>query len=71
MNLCSNIGALITMMHAGQVLYALALPAAAFGMAGNYLGSSLAIRKGSSVIRTLLIVVLALLMITLLYRLLT
>lgn len=70
-NLCSNIGALIGMMLAGKVLYALALPAAAFGMAGNYLGSSLAIKKGSSLIRTLLIVVLALLMITLLYRLLS
>lgn len=70
-NLCSNIGALVSMISAGQVLYALALPAAAFGMAGNYLGSSLAIRKGSSIIRALLIVVLLLLMATLLYRLLT
>lgn len=69
-NLCSNVGALISLVSAGQVLYALALPAAAFGMAGNYLGSSLAIKKGSKLIRLLLIVVLVLLMATLIYRLL-
>lgn len=68
-NLCSNIGALVSLIIAGKVLYALALPAAAFGMAGNYLGSTLAIKKGSKLIRALLIVVLMLLMATLLYRL--
>ncbi len=61
-NLCSNIGALISFIISGQVLYALALPAALFGMAGNYLGSSLAIKKGVGLIRLLLIVVLGLLM---------
>lgn len=68
-NLCSNVGALISLISGGKVLYALALPAAAFGMAGNYLGSSLAIKKGSRLIRLLLIVVLVLLMGTLIYRL--
>ncbi|MHC1786765.1 MAG: sulfite exporter TauE/SafE family protein [Christensenellales bacterium] len=61
-NLCSNIGALISLMLSGQVLYALALPAALFGMAGNYLGSTLAIRRGAKFIRVLLICVLLLLM---------
>ena len=61
-NLCSNIGALIRFIAGGQVLFALALPAALFGMAGNYLGSTLAIRKGAGFIRVLLIAVLALLM---------
>ena len=61
-NLCSNIGALISFVYSGQVLFALALPAALFGMAGNYLGSSLAIKKGAGFIRVLLIGVLTLLM---------
>lgn len=61
-NLGSNVAALASLAISGHVLYALALPAAAFGMAGNYLGSSLAISKGSRVIRGILLVVLALLM---------
>lgn len=66
-NLCSNVGALVSLALQGQVLYALALPAAAFGMAGNYLGSSLAIQKGAPFIRLLLMAVLVLLMAALLY----
>ena len=58
----SNVAALASLAISGHVLYALALPAAAFGMAGNYLGSTLAITKGSRVIRGILILVLALLM---------
>ncbi len=60
-NLVSNIGALVTFTTNGQVLYALALPAGLFSMAGNWLGSSLAIKKGAPFIRMLLITVLALL----------
>lgn len=65
-NLGSNTAALVSFIISGHVLYALALPAAVFGMAGNYLGSSLAIKKGSKVIRGILILVLGLLMVTLL-----
>ncbi|NLC32376.1 MAG: TSUP family transporter [Clostridiales bacterium] len=65
-NLGSNVAALVSFIISGHVLYALALPAALFGMAGNYLGSSLAIKKGSKVIRGILILVLGLLMLTLL-----
>ncbi len=54
-NLGSNVAALLSMALSGRVLYALALPAAAFGMAGNYLGSSLAISRGSRVIRGILL----------------
>ena len=57
-NLGSNVGALINFMLQGHVLYALGLPAALFGIAGNWLGSSLAIKKGSRLIRGVLIVVL-------------
>ena len=61
-NLGSNVAALLNLALSGHVLYALAMPAAVFGMAGNYLGSTLAITKGSRVIRGILILVLALLM---------
>lgn len=61
-NLGSNIGALLMYMSKGVVLYSLALPAALFGMLGNYLGSALAIKRGTKVIRTILVVVLVLLM---------
>ena len=61
-NLGSNVGAVVNLMLHGKVLYALALPAALFAIAGNYLGSSLAMKKGVGLIRALLLVVLTLLM---------
>lgn len=64
-NLGSNLGALGVLMATGHVLYALALPAAAFGIAGNTLGANLAIKKGAPFIRGLLLVVLALLLVKL------
>lgn len=65
-NLGSNLGALATLIATGHVIYALALPAAVFGITGNLLGARLAIRKGAPFIRVLLIVVLSLLLIKLL-----
>ena len=64
-NLGSNLGALVTLMSTGHVLYALALPAAAFGILGNLLGANLAIKKGAPFVRALLLVVLALLLVKL------
>lgn len=61
-NLGSNVGALLSLMAQGKVMYALALPAAVFGMLGNYLGSRLALRQGASLIRKVLVAVLSLLM---------
>ncbi len=69
-NLGSNFGALVTLMSTGHVLYALAIPAAAFGIAGNLLGANLAIKKGAGFIRKLLLLVLALLLLKLLWDLL-
>lgn len=65
-NLGSNVGSAITMIIAGRVLFALALPAALFSILGNALGASLAIKKGAPFIRALLLVVLGLLMTALL-----
>ncbi len=65
-NLSTNLGSLISLVSTGNVLYALALPAAVFGIAGNWLGASLAIKRGTPVIRMILIAVLGLLMVVLL-----
>ena len=64
-NLGSNVGSAITMIIAGRVLFALALPAALFSILGNFLGASLAIQKGAPFIRALLLVVWGLLLIAL------
>ena len=58
-NLASNITAAASYILAGKVLWAIAIPAAAANLAGNYLGSSYAINKGSDAIRKMLILVLA------------
>ena len=58
-NLSSNISALIVFILNDQVLYKLALPAALFSIAGNYLGSKLAINNGRKVIQPILYLVLS------------
>ncbi len=57
-NLSSNVSALIVFIIHGQVLYALAIPAAVFGIAGNYIGSHLAIKNGKKIIQPILYIVL-------------
>lgn len=58
-NLASNVASAIVYMAGGQVLYALALPAAFFGVLGGLLGSTLAIRKGARFVRAIMLLVLA------------
>ncbi|HSK68662.1 MAG TPA: TSUP family transporter [Candidatus Limnocylindria bacterium] len=66
-NLGTNLGAFFALGAAGSVLYALALPAAAFGVAGNWLGATLALKNGVKAVRTLLIIVLAMLLVKLVW----
>ena len=54
----------------GQVLWALAIPALACSIAGNYLGALYAIRGGSKKIRSVMFLVLGLLFVKMLYELL-
>jgi uncharacterized membrane protein YfcA len=61
-NLASNFGALAVFLVSGQVRFPLAFLTAAAGIAGNLIGSRLAIKKGERIIRPLLIVVLVLLL---------
>jgi len=60
-NLCSNIASLMVYLIGGKVLFALAIPAAAFCMLGNYLGARYAIKGGSKNVKKIMFVVLALL----------
>ena len=66
-NLSSNISALLTLLTTGNVLFALGLPAALCGVVGNWLGAGLTMKKGTRVIRTVLLVVLALLLAKMVY----
>lgn len=61
-NLTTNIAALVVFIQAGQVYYQVALPAAAFSIMGNWLGSGLAIKKGSKFIKPVMVVVLCILL---------
>lgn len=60
-NLSSNISALITFIIGGKVVFWIGIPAAFFGIAGNWIGSGLAIKKGAKIIRPVFIGVMVLL----------
>lgn len=67
-NLASNVGSLIAFLISGHVLFALAIPMAIASMAGNWMGSRLAIRAGADMVRKFLLVSLTLLLATLVWR---
>ena len=60
-NFSSNMGALATSLMAGKVLLGLGLMAACFSIAGHWLGSGLAIKNGSKIVRPVVLLVIALL----------
>ena len=64
-NLASNVASLITRLAAGQVIFALAVPAMVFSITGAALGSRLALKKGAKFIRFVMLGVMALLVIKL------
>ena len=64
-NSASNLAALVSFALAGQVLWAVGVPAALCGIAGNFVGSGLALKGGAKVIRPMFFVVLALLVVRL------
>ncbi len=61
-NLASNLAALTAFLVAGKVYFPLAVPAAAFGIAGNLIGSKLVVRNGNNLIRPIFILALVLLL---------
>ena len=62
-NAASNVASMIVYFFNGKVLLAVGLPAALFSIAGSQLGSRMAIRGGTKIVRTLIFVVLALLIV--------
>lgn len=61
-NLASNVAAVVTFAVAGKILYAIAIPGALCGIAGNLLGARLVIKKGNRLIRVIFILALILLL---------
>ena len=62
-NLASNVGALVAYVIGGKVMFQIGIPAAACAIAGNALGSALAIKNGAKFIRPVMAVVIVLLLI--------
>jgi uncharacterized membrane protein YfcA len=60
-NLTTNITSLTVFLLNGQVVFLLGIAAALCNMAGNYVGSGLAMKKGSRITRPVIILVLVLL----------
>ena len=66
-NLTSNITSLVVFLLNGQVLIPLGLAAAVCNMAGNWVGSGLAISKGVRIVRPVILLVLLMLLIKILF----
>ena len=60
-NLSSNIGAVVTSFMNGKVFIVLGLIGAVSSIAGHYIGSGLAIKDGSKIVRPVIVIVLLLL----------
>jgi uncharacterized protein len=67
-NLASNVGALVVFLYEGKVIFLLGLPLAFANIAGNYLGSTLALKVGVKVVRAFLLVSFAVLFISLFWK---
>jgi len=58
-NLATNFASILYFSYAGHILFQLAIPMAAFNMAGGYAGTHLALAKGNKFIRAFFLVVVA------------
>ncbi len=67
-NLASNAGAFVAFAVAGKMLFLVGLPMIFASILGNFVGSKIAIQKGSSFIRYLLFFVIFLLFVSLVYK---
>jgi uncharacterized membrane protein YfcA len=66
-NLSSNIAALIAYLVSGKVLFTIAIPAALFGVLGNWIGSGIAIKKGAKIIKPVTILIMIILFARIIY----
>ena len=67
-NLASNTASFVVFMVNGKVLFTLGLTAALFSIAGSYIGAGLVIKRGSNIVRPIILVVLALLFVKIIYE---
>lgn len=67
-NLASNIGAITIFLIEGKVIFFLGVPLAVANIAGNYLGSSLAIKRGSNTVKIFLFISLSILFASLFWK---
>ncbi|RLV08613.1 hypothetical protein CTZ27_07460 [Streptomyces griseocarneus] len=56
-NVCTNVGALVTFTLQGSVIWRLAVPMAVFNLAGGAVGARMALKRGSGFVRGVLVVV--------------
>lgn len=61
LNFASNYASLAAFIFTDKIMFGIAIPAAIFGIIGNYLGSGFVITKGSKFIRPIMIIVIVLL----------
>lgn len=66
-NLASNVAAFITFALGGKILWSIGIPAALFGILGNWVGSGLALKGGKKIIKPMFFVTLGLLMCKIIY----
>ena len=70
-NLASNMGALFTSLMSGKVFIALGLIGTVTSVLGHYIGSGLAIKSGSKIVKPTVVIVLILLAVKVIQRLIT
>lgn len=61
-NLCSGMAALVTFIINGKIDYSLAIPCTILAIAGNWLGSGLAIKNGAKLVRPVMVAAMVLLL---------
>lgn len=66
-NLSSNVAALITFLSSGKVIFSVAIPAALFGILGNWVGSGIAIKRGAKIIKPITILIMVILCIRIIF----
>ena len=66
-NIATNLAALLFFIPSGNVLYAIAIPAAIFNMLGAYAGTWVALKRGVGFVRVLFLCLLAVLILKLAY----
>lgn len=60
-NLASNIGSLVVFLMNGKVLFLLGIPAAICSILGSYVGSGMVFKRGTKIVRPVILIVLTIL----------